>query len=62
MRMRTHDPNITFRAAREQIDRLDELIIQAKARGDLDRDVTRSDLLRERVDHKIAELESQLDE
>ena len=60
--MRTHDPNVTFRADREQIDRLDELILQAKARGDLDRDVTRSDLLRDRVDYKITALEALLDE
>ena len=48
---------VTFRADPDKIDRLDDLLILAKAKGQIDRDVTRSDLLRRCVDDLIEELE-----
>ena len=59
--MPDHGQNITFRADHEKIERLDDLILQWKAGGDLERDVTRSDLLRGKIDEKMAELEALVD-
>ncbi len=48
---------ITFRIDGEKIEQLDDLIILAKAHGNLERDVSRSDLLRQSVDDLIEQLE-----
>jgi hypothetical protein len=53
---------ITFRVDPNKVDRLDDLIIQLKARGVLDRDLSRSELLRQCMDKTIEELEQDLQE
>lgn len=49
---------VTFRAEREKVHRLDQLIDLKKGLGELDRETSRSDLLRECVDDLVEELES----
>jgi hypothetical protein len=51
------EKRVTFRIESDTIERLDDLIIQNKAKGNLDREVSRSDILRQCVEDKIDELE-----
>jgi len=51
------EKRVTFRIESGTIDKLDDLIILNKAKGNLDRETSRSDLLRKCVEEKIEELE-----
>jgi len=53
----SEEKRVTFRIDSDAIERLDDLIIQNKAKGNLSRDVSRSDILRQCVEDKIDELE-----
>lgn len=44
---------VTFRAPEDLVDELDDYIIQLKASGELDRDVSRSDFLRKLVEKEL---------
>jgi hypothetical protein len=48
---------VTVRVDQSKLDRLDDLIWENKVEGVLDRDTTRSDLLREQIDALVEELE-----
>ncbi|WP_435065917.1 hypothetical protein [Halobaculum sp. EA56] len=48
---------VTVRMDESTVNRLDDLIWENKIEGTLDREVSRSDLLREKVDELIDELE-----
>ena len=49
--------NVTFRAPEELIERLDEAVFRAKVDGEIDRDTSRSDVLRELVENYCEERE-----
>ena len=48
---------VTVRIEQSKLDRLDDLIWDNKVEGVLDRETTRSDLLRQQIDELIEELE-----
>ena len=48
---------VSFRADEETVEHLDDLIWENKVAGNVDRDSSRSELLREKMDELIAELE-----
>lgn len=47
--------NVTFRAPESLIERLDEAVFRAKVDGEIDRDASRSDVLRELVENYCEE-------
>jgi len=49
--------NVTFRAPEELIERLDEAVFRAKVDGEISRDTSRSDVLRELVENYCEERE-----
>jgi|GEM_PF-5801421 len=48
---------VTVRVEQSKLDRLDDLIWENKVEGNLDREATRSDLLRDQIDELLEELE-----
>lgn len=45
--------NVSFNADEELVDDLDDIIVQKKAAGELDRDISRSDILRELLEDYV---------
>jgi endo-1,4-beta-mannosidase len=46
---------VTFRWEKEKIDELDDKILEMKYEGDLDRDTTRSDIIKEVMENWLEE-------
>jgi hypothetical protein len=53
---------LTIRTDKDTVENLDDLIWRAKVAGVLDRDTNRSDLLRDKIDDLIEELESEIED
>lgn len=56
------EKQVAFRADGDKVDRLDDLIWQMKTEGYIDRETSRSDVMRDCIDEKIAEFEEALEE
>lgn len=53
----TETATVTFRLDKEKLDRLDDKILEMKYEGELDRDTTRSDVIKDVVDEWLQEVE-----